>query len=240
MRVVYACISNQCMKPMDDVMKTRKYQKAAELASKLRIEHIAIDICSSWNRKKPHLEALLCEGGHTIVIADITALGKKDEVIDVYQRILNSGNDILICYYNFAGCFEADELSSVTLDFVKKADVSLDNNLQTLAHISSTAYRKNGGRLVEPNIIEAYWQVEHGLATVSAVISALGISRSTFERRVDEYIGTDEWIMRYNEELNRSDIGNRPTKLGRISEQAKQFYSYIEANKHDGTLGAML
>ena len=233
MRFVYACISNQCMKPMDEVMKTRKYQKAADLAAKLRIEYLTIDICSSWNRKKPNLESILCEGGHTIVITDVSALGKKDEVIDIYKRIIASGNDILICYYNAAGFFEADELSTVTIDFIKKPSFSLNDHLQSLGCLTSTAYRKDGGRLVDPQIIEAYWQIEHGASSVSAAISTLGISRSTFERRIDEYVGTDEWIRRYDQELKHSDIGNRPTKLGRISEQAKLFHSYIESHKQD-------
>lgn len=235
MRFVYACISNQCMKPMDEVMKTRKYQKAADLAAKLRIEYLTIDICSSWNRKKPNLESILCEGGHTIVITDVSALGKKDEIADIYQRIIASGNDILICYYNAAGFFEADKLSTVNLDFSKKATFSLAENLQTLSYLSPTAYRVNGGRMVDPQIIEAYWQIELGQLSVSNAIRELGISRSTFERRIDEYVGTDDWIRRYDYELSNTDIGNRPTKLGRISEQAKQFHSYIEANKSEET-----
>ena len=59
---------------------------------------------SSWNRKKPNLEKVLLTPENVIVISDISALGKQDEVQEVYQQIvffvlghtdkIESGNDV--------------------------------------------------------------------------------------------------------------------------------------------------
>ena len=74
MRCVYACISDNRMKTMDEVQRTRKYKKALELAKVFNIDNIVIDVCSSWNRKKPNLEKVLLTPENVIVISDISAL----------------------------------------------------------------------------------------------------------------------------------------------------------------------
>ena len=231
MLYVYACISNGAMCNLEAVMKTRKYKKASDLATKFEVEHLVIDICSAWNRNKSNLENILGHKNNTILITDISALGRHEEIAEVYRRIVTSGNDLLICYYNAAGCFEADELSTVTLDLNKKASFSLEDNLEKIACLSTTEYRVNGCKMADPNVIEAYWRIEHGLLTVKDAIIELNISRSTFERRINEYIGTDEWIKRYEHEIDSSDIAQLPTKLGRISEEAKQLYLYLEEER---------
>jgi predicted transposase YbfD/YdcC len=215
---------------LEAVMKTRKYKKASDLATKFEVEHLVIDICSAWNRNKSNLENILCHKNNTILITDISALGRHEEIVEVYRRIVTSGNDLLICYYNAAGCFEADELSTVTLDLNKKANFSLEDNLEKIACLSTTEYRVNGCKMADPNVIEAYWRIEHGLLTVKDAINELNISRSTFERRIAEYIGTEGWIQRYEHEIVSSDIAQHPTKLGRVSDEAKLFHAYLEAN----------
>ena len=229
MKCVYVCITDKCMRTMDDVKKTRKYKKAQEVAQWLRIDKIVVDICSSWNRKKPKLNEVLREEGNIIVVTDMTALGKNEEIATVYQDIIKN-NDILVCYFNKGGLLEADEMSTVDISFEKKSRTGFSPQLKMATYMSPTQYRQNSSRMVDPRIIEAYWEIEKGGRSQREIVKALESSTNTFLRRIREYVGTDGWVERYVVELETSDIGSRPTRLGTVSEDAKKLYEFLEAH----------
>lgn len=245
MKYVYACITDKCMRTMEEVQKTRKYKKAQEIAKILHIDNVVIDICSSWNRKKLKLEEILHTQGNIIIITDLTALGKNDEIAAVYENIINKGNDILICYFDGSGKLEADEMSTVDLRFEKKEVACVVSTLSggttaalpvddTMAgFLTPTQYRKTSGKFVDHRIIEAYWEVEKGIRSQRTIVKEIGSSTSTFLRRVNEYVGTDGWIERYYMELETSDIGSRPTRMGEVSEEAKRLYEYFVEHPED-------
>lgn len=235
MTYIYACISDKCMKPLSEVQKTRKYKKAIELQKLLRIEKFALDICSSGNRKKLQLEEILSTEGNIIVISDISSLGKKDEVISTYQRILESNNDLLICYFDRGGILVADPLSSVNIKFEKIVEFDLDSNLQLLSNISSNKYRVESSRVVSNDIINAYWQIEKGEKSEREVVKALNMSKTTFIKRINEYMFSDGWVDRYCIEAeNNESFRESPVKLGGVSDKGIQFYSFLETFKKDG------
>ena len=47
MQYIYACISDNRMKTMEEVQRTRKYKKALELSKIFNIDNVVIDVCSS-------------------------------------------------------------------------------------------------------------------------------------------------------------------------------------------------
>ena len=233
MKYIYACITDKCMKPIDEVMKTRKYKKAEELQNLLQIEQFAVDICSSGNRKKLKLEQILSTEGNVIIITDLSSLGKKDELPSVYNRIIETNNEILICYFDEGGILVADELSSVNIKYEKKSSFDLEKNLQLINNLSSNQYRVNSCKLVSQEIIDAYWQIEKGERTEREVVKELGMSKTTFIKRIDEYIFSDGWVKRYYEEIQNPDFVKRPIKLGGVTEKGKQFYEYLENNPEE-------
>jgi len=226
MKYVYACITDKCMRTMDEVKKTRKYKKAQEIARILHIDDIVIDICSSWNRNKSNLYEILQGEGNIIVVTDMTSLGKNDEIAAVYQDIIKK-NEILVCYFNSGGLLKENEMSTVDLSFDKKDRTVLSSTLDMNGFMSSTQYRQDSSRMVDTRIIEAYWEIEKGGRSQREIVKAIDSSTNTFLRRTREYVGTDGWVERYYTELETSDIATRPTKLGDVSEEAKQLYDFF-------------
>lgn len=233
MRFVYACITHKCHIDIEEAMKTKKYQKAAEIAKALGIEEIVVDICTSRNRHKHNLEQMLSTEGNVVVVSDISALGQKSEAADVYRRIIQSGNNILITYYGKGGVLEENELSSVSLSFTKKATLSLEQVIERLNGQSNFDFLSNSRKTVDPRIAVAYWQIEKGEKTQVEAIEDLGMSKSTFIRRVEEYIGSEDWVAGYLKALEDDNFLNTPNKLGGISDDAKKLYEYIKANPED-------
>lgn len=231
MRCVYACISDNRMKTMDEVQRTRKYKKALELAKVFNIDNIVIDVCSSWNRKKPNLEKVLLTPENVIVISDISALGKQDEVQEVYQQIVNTHNEVLICYFNNCGILTVDKLSTVSLSFERTANAPLEERLEALACITSSQFKTDGWRMVDTASIEAYWAHEKGEKSMAEVLAELDVSRNTFLKRVSEYIGSDAWVDRMNQEADDNQIEDTPMRIGEVSEDALKLYEYLEKEK---------
>jgi len=233
MQYIYACISDNRMKTMDEVQRTRKYKKALELSKIFNIDNVVIDVCSSWNRKKPNLENILLTPENVIVISDISALGKQEEVLEVYQRIVNSKNELLICYFNNSGVLTVDDLSTVSVSFEKKKLASLDERLEMMGGITSTQFKADGWRMVDTACIEAYWDHEKGEKSMADILSELEISRNTFLKRVADYIGSDAWVKRINQESKQCDIEEIPMRIGEVTEDGLKMYEYLHENpKH--------
>ena len=233
MKYVYACITYKCHIDMDEAKKTKKYQKAAEVANALGIENIVVDICTSRNRHKHNLEQILQTEGNVVVVSDVSALGQKNEVADVYRRIIQTGNDILITYFGKGGVLEDNELSSATLSFTKKQTLSLEQVIARLDGQSNFEFLSNSRKTVDPRIAAAYWQIEKGEKNQVEAIEEIGTSKSTFIRRVDEYIGSDDWVAGYLKALEDDNFLNTPNKLGGISDDAKKLYEHIRTNPED-------
>lgn len=228
MKYVYACISHKRERDIKDVEKTIKYKKALEIAKALRIENIVIDVCVGRNRKKPNLDDILRTKENIIIVSDITSLGTQEEIADNYKRIVNLGNEILICYYGKGGLLEEDELSTVNLHF-EKTKVPLNVAIESLNAMTTTQFRKTSTRVIDPNIIEGYWQVEEGLKTQTEVVKEINTSKSTFMRRAQEYLYSDDWYERYEQEYDRLGLKllMLPTKIGEISDNGKKMYQYL-------------
>lgn len=234
MKYVYACITFKCHRTLEEAKDTKKYKKVLEIATALNIENIVIDICTSRNRHKHNLEKILSTRGNTIVIPDVSCLGQKDELLTVYQRIIQSKNDILICYFSKGGILEANKLSTVSLTFDKTSIMSTTEIEQFFDNMTKTNYLSYSRRMLDPRVAEGYWCVEKCEKTQMEVAKELGISKSTFARRANEYIESDEWYSRYLAELKENnDFKNTPTRLGEVSDKAKQLYEYIKVNPNE-------
>ena len=179
------------------------------------------------------MEQMLSTEGNVVVVSDISALGQKSEAADVYRRVIQSGNNILITYYGKGGVLEENELSSVSLSFTKKATLSLEQVIERLNGQSNFDFLSNSRKTVDPRIAVAYWQIEKGEKTQVEAIEDLGMSKSTFIRRVEEYIGSEDWVAGYLKALEDDNFLNTPNKLGGISDDAKKLYEHIKANPED-------
>ena len=230
MKYVYVCISFKNYVDAKSFERTRKYKKAVEIQQALGIKNIVVDICTSKNRKKQNLEAILKNKENVIVVSDITSLGKNEEIAAVYQRILETENEILICYFNECGVLKAEEPSTVSLQF-EKINKTTCATFDMAGFLSPTQYRKTSTRMLDPRIIEGYWQIERGEKTQREIIESIGTSKNTFIRRIDEYVGTDGWVERYKKEIEDFNFRNSPTKLGNVPADAIKLYEYFEANK---------
>lgn len=230
MRYVYACISDNRLKTMAEAKQTRKYKKAEELAKLFNADEIVIDICSSWKREKPNLGKILLDRENVLIVSDISALGKKEEVADTYQSIIDSHNEILLCYFDKYGLLVADDLSTVSLKFERKDDYSLSDSLAVLQAMSTTQFKSEGWRMYDADSIEAYWAHEKGEKSMTEILAELGVSRNTFLKRVSEYVGSDAWDERIIKENEESDIENLPMKIGEVSENGKILHEYAEKN----------
>ena len=230
MKYIYACITDKCIRPIEEVQKTRKYKKALELKEMLNIESFEVDICSSWNRKKLNLENILASKNNIIIVTDLSALGKKDEIGTVYQRIIETGNDILIAYFSDSGIIEADEKSTVDMNYQKKENFDLQSALNSLDNISTTQFRVESCRIVDKSIIEAYWKIEKNEMTERDALKELNISKPTFIKRVNDYIRTDGWFTRYRHEIENTNITNIPIMLGSVSDNGKKVNEFLKNN----------
>lgn len=228
MKYVYVCITFNCHKSLEEAQKTKKYKKAVEIANALRIENIVIDICTSRNRHKHNLESILSTKDNFIVIPDISCLGQKDELFDVYQRIIQSENNILVCYFGKGGVLVADKLSTVSLSFDATPQLTQPEIESEFINLTKTEFLSNSRRRFDPRVADAYWQVEKGEKTQVEAADELDMNKSTFARRATEYIGSDEWYARYLIEKEDKDFMKSPTKIGEITPEAKQLYEYLE------------
>ncbi len=232
MKYVYACITYKCHRDIDEVKKTKKYKKAVDIAKAMGIENIIVDICTSRNRRKINLETILSTPENVIVVSDITSLGQKDELFDVYKRIRNSGNDILICYFGKGGMLESDELSSVSMLFAPKMALTLDEVKKAIDDMTASDFLSDSRKSLDPRIVDGYWQIEKGEKTQMEVVKELETSKSTFIRRTEEYVGSDEWFSRYLSEIEDPTFVNTPTRLGDISDDAKKWYEFLLMDDH--------
>ncbi|MEE1198175.1 MAG: hypothetical protein U0K54_03405 [Acutalibacteraceae bacterium] len=226
MRYIYTCISGNRIKTQEEVQQTRKYKKSLELAKIFEADDVVIDICSTWNREKPNLKKILSIPENIIIVSDVSALGKKDELAEVYQQIINTRNELLICYFNNCGVLTVNDISTVDIKLEKKTDVPVADNIDMLNNISSTQYKKDGWQMVDMASAEAYWQHEKGEKSMSEVLKELGISRNTFLKRVSEYIGTDAWVERITEEDRDFNISNIPARIGEVTENGVKMYNF--------------
>ena len=139
----------------------------------------------------------------------------QEEIATAYEDIINSKNEILICYYGKGGLLRADELSTVNLHF-EKTNVPLKKAIESLNAMTTTQFRKTSTRVIDPNIIEGYWQVEEGLKSQTEVVNEINTSKSTFMRRAEEYLYSDDWYERYEQEYDRLGLKllMLPTKIG--------------------------
>ena len=103
MKYVYSCITFKNHQVAKGYKETRKYKKVLDIANALNIDNIVVDVCTSYMRSKKNLEKILSTPENIVIIPDITALGKNDEIEQVYQRIINSKNELLVCYFDKAG-----------------------------------------------------------------------------------------------------------------------------------------
>ena len=230
MRYAYSCITDKCFRSVEDTKKKRKYIKLEEVANALEVKNIEIDICTSYNRKKPNFDKIVSKKGNILVMPDISCLGTKNEIAAVYEQIITSKNDILIAYYNANGLMEASELSTVDLSFNKK-DYSLEKNLEKINNLSAHEISIESWKKLSPALIDAYWSVEKREATLKQAVDALGISRFTFGRKIKDYVGSPAWadaVLKF--EL---DIKNHPTTLGDITEDGIKMYEYLQKNPSD-------
>ena len=226
MRYIYICVSGNRMKTMEEAQQTRKYKKSLELAKIFEADDVVIDICSTWNREKPNLKKILSIPENIIIVSDVSALGKKDELAEVYQQIINTRNELLICYFNNSGVLTVNDISTVDIKLEKKTNVPVEKNIEILNNISSTQYKKDGWQMVDTASAEAYWQHEKGEKSMTEVLKDLGISRNTFLKRVSEYIGTDAWVDRISEENDKFAIGDIAARIGEVTENGIKMYNF--------------
>lgn len=226
MRYIYTCVSGNRMKTMEEAQQTRKYMKAKELEEIFKADEVIIDICSTWNREKPNLKSILSQPENFIIVSDVSALGKKDELAETYMQIIDSKNELLICYFNECNVLTVNEISTVDIKFEKKTDVPIEKNIEILNNISLTQYKKDGWQMVDKASVEAYWQHERGEKSMTEVLKELGISRNTFLKRVAEYIHTDAWVERISKEDNEFDISNIAARIGEVTENGIKMYNF--------------
>lgn len=226
MRYIYICVSGNRMKTMEEVQQTRKYKKAMELSKIFEADDVIIDVCSTWNREKPNLKRILSQPENVVIVSDVSALGKKDELAETYQHIIQTRNDLLICYFNDCGVLTVNDISTVDIKLEKKADVPVAKNIEMLNNISSTQYKKDGWQMVDMASAESYWQHEKGEKSMAEVLKGLGISRNTFLKRVSEYIGTDAWVERIAKEDRDFGISNIAARIGEVSENGIKMYNF--------------
>ncbi len=226
MRYIYTCISGNRMKTMEEAQQTRKYKKAMELAKIFEVDEVIIDICSTWNREKPNFKSILSQPENVIIVSDVSALGKKDELAESYMQIIDSKNELLICYFNDCNVLTVNEISTVDIEFNKKTDVPIEKNIEILNNISSTQYKKDGWQMVDKASVEAYWQHERGEKSMAEVLKELGISRNTFLKRVAEYIHTDAWVDRIAKEDEEFGISNIAARIGEVTENGIKMYNF--------------
>jgi hypothetical protein len=98
---------------------------------------------------------------------------------------------------------------------------------------SNFEFLSNSRKTVDPRIAAAYWQIEKGEKNQVEAIEEIGTSKSTFIRRVEEYIGSEDWVAGYLKALEDDNFLNTPNKLGGISDDAKKLYEYMKANPED-------
>ena len=226
MRYIYTCVSGNRMKTMEEAQQTRKYKKAKELEEIIKADEVIIDICSTWNRETPNLKLILSQPENVIIVSDVSALGKKDELAKTYMQIIDSKNELLICYFNDCNVLTVNEISTVDIKLEKKTDVPIERNLEILNNISSTQYKKDGWQMVDKASVEAYWQHERGEKSMTEVLKELGISRNTFLKRVAEYIHTDAWVERIAKEDNEFGISNIAARIGEVTENGIKMYNF--------------
>ena len=226
MRYIYTCVSGNRMKTIEEAQQTRKYMKAKELEEIFKADEVIIDICSTWNRDKPNLKLILSQPENFIIVSDVSALGKKDELAKTYMQIIDSKNELLVCYFNDCNVLTVNEISTVDIKLEKKTDVPIERNLEILNNISSTQYKKDGWQMVDKASVEAYWQHERGEKSMTEVLKELGISRNTFLKRVAEYIHTDAWVERIAKEDNEFGISNIAARIGEVTENGIKMYNF--------------
>jgi hypothetical protein len=214
------------MKTIEEAQQTRKYMKAKELEEIFKADEVIIDICSTWNRDKPNLKLILSQPENFIIVSDVSALGKKDELAKTYMQIIDSKNELLVCYFNDCNVLTVNEISTVDIKLEKKTDVPIERNLEILNNISSTQYKKDGWQMVDKASVEAYWQHERGEKSMTEVLKELGISRNTFLKRVAEYIHTDAWVERIAKEDNEFGISNIAARIGEVTENGIKMYNF--------------
>lgn len=230
MRYAYACITDNCIRTMEETMLKRKYQKLTEVATALEIKNVVIDICSSYKRAKPNLDKITSKKGNIVVMPDISCLGAKNEIASVYQQIVKSGTGILIAYYDMHGLMVADELSTVDLSF-NIVDFSLEKNIEKINKLSAHEIVVESWKKVGPSLIEAYWKVEKREKTLREALKEINISKNTFNRKIKDYVGSPAWadaVLKF--EL---DIKNHPTTLSDITEDGIKMYEYLQKNPSD-------
>ena len=124
-------------------------------------------------------------------------------------------------------------MSTVSLSYKKKSEAITSDLLEMSNLMSSTQYRKNSSRMLDPRIIDGYWEIEKGGRSQREIVEDIGTSKNTFIRRIDEYVGTGGWIDRYEVELETSNIKDLPTKLGEVSDDAKRLYEYLKEHPEE-------
>ena len=233
MKYVYACISFKNKNEIKDITQTRKYKKAETIARILKADKFVTDVCVGRKRDKNNFEQLISERENVIIVPDITCLGKNNEIARLYNRILESKNDLLVCYFDEAGVLKAEEISTVTLNFERNSQTDGAAMLELNNFLSPNQYKSVGARTYDPRVIDMYWELEQGLRTQKDILDELQMSKNTFARRVNDYIGTDAWVKKYDELAETTDITNTPVKFGGISDEAKEFYEVLKANPSD-------
>lgn len=233
MKYVYACISFKNKNEIKDITQTRKYKKAETIARILKADKFVTDVCVGRKRDKDNFEQLISERENVIIVPDITCLGKNNEIARLYNRILESKNELLVCYFDEAGVLKAEEISTVNLNFERVPRTETPALLELNNFISPNQYKSVGARTYDPRVIDMYWELEQGLRTQKDILDELQMSKNTFARRVNDYIGTDAWVKKYDELAETTDITNTPVKFGGISDEAKEFYEVLKANPSD-------
>ena len=160
-------------------------------------------------------------------MTDVSCLGQKAEISNVYSRITESGNELLIAYYNQNGCLEADPKSTVTLSFDKKSNVDISANIELLSNISTSDYRSSALSEITPAFVSGYWKIERGEASEQEVLKELNMSRTSFNTHLANYLQSDGWWEQFEKECD-SGLALQPTRLGRISENAIKLYNYLK------------
>lgn len=233
MKYVYACISFKNKNEIKDITQTRKYKKAETIARILKADKFVTDVCVGRKRDKNNFEQLISERENVIIVPDITCLGKNNEIARLYNRILESKNELLVCYFDEAGVLKAEEISTVNLNFERVPRTETPALLELNNFISPNQYKSVGARTYDPRVIDMYWELEQGLRTQKDILDELQMSKNTFARRVNEYISTDAWVKKYDELIYSTDIEKTPVKFGGISDEAKEFYEVLKANPSD-------
>ena len=233
MKYVYACISFKNKNEIKDITQTRKNKKAETIARILKADKFVTDVCVGRKRDKDNFEQLISERENVIIVPDITCLGKNNEIARLYNRILESKNELLVCYFDEAGVLKAEEISTVNLNFERVPRTETPALLELNNFISPNQYKSVGARTYDPRVIDMYWELEQGLRTQKDILDELQMSKNTFARRVNEYISTDAWVKKYDELIYSTDIEKTPVKFGGISDEAKEFYEVLKANPSD-------